>query len=57
MVILFMIWLLVFMVMDLMIIYRDSAKFNEPLAFKNMFVMFVLGYIMFENAVIEPQLL
>jgi hypothetical protein len=54
MVVLFVVWLLVFMVMDLMIIYRDSAKFNEPLAFKNMFVMFVLGYIMFENAVIEP---
>ena len=45
------------MVMDLKIIYSSSSKLNEPVAFKNLFVVFVLGYIMFENAVIEEDIL
>ena len=51
------IWLVVFLAMDLKIIYLNSSKLNEPIAFKNLFVVFVLGYIMFENAVIEEDLL
>ena len=48
---------MVFMVMDMKIIYMNSSKLNEPIAFKNFFVVFVLGYIMFENAVIEEDIL
>ena len=46
------IWLFVFLVADLKRIYNCSAKYEESFAFKNLFVIFVLGYIMFENTVI-----
>ena len=43
--------------MDLRKIYEASSKHNESFAFKNLFVVFVLGYIMFENTVIEEEIL
>ena len=51
------IWLVVFVLFDIRDILKASGKFNESFPLKNLFVIFVIGYVMFENAVIEPSII
>jgi hypothetical protein len=56
-IVLALVWLCIFIVLDLRDILKASGKFNEDFPFKNLFVIFVIGYIMFENAIVEPNIL
>jgi hypothetical protein len=47
----------IFIALDLRDILKASGKFNEDFPLKNLFVIFVIGYIMFESAVVEPNIL
>jgi hypothetical protein len=47
----------IFIAVDLRDILKASGKFNEDFPLKNLFVIFVIGYIMFESAVVEPNIL
>lgn len=51
------VWLLVFLILDIRDIVKSSSKFNETFPLKNLFVIFVLGYVMFESAVIESDII
>ena len=50
-------WLLVFLIVDLKEIVEKSRKLNEELSIKNLFVIFVMGYVILETATIKPQIL
>lgn len=51
------VWLLVFVAFDLRDILKSSSKANDAFPLRNLFVVFVLGYVMFEGAVIEPAII
>lgn len=40
-------WMLVFILLDIRDIFRSSGKFSEGFPLKNLFVVFVIGYVMF----------
>lgn len=41
------IWLVLFLALDIRDIIKASTKFNEGFPLKNLFVIFVIGYVMF----------
>jgi len=44
--------MVVFVALDIRDIIKGSSKINEDFPLKNLFVIIVIGYVMFENAVI-----
>lgn len=40
-------WLILFVALDLRDIIKSSGKLNDDFPLKNVFVIFVLGYVMF----------
>lgn len=51
------IWLIVFLALDVRDIVKSSTKFNDKLPLKNLFVIFVIGYVVLEGALIETAVI
>ena len=41
------VWLLMFILLDIRDILKEINRFNEAFPLKNLFVIFVIGYVMF----------